>query len=112
MGASHYYTEQEVRSHQERLDDKELQELLDEVVRLEGKTWFVRKDQHRVRRFFRKPKTVTLYELLVECGGEWQIINFHGGECSINHDVSRAQVMTYLLGYIGGWQQATRAARV
>src|SRR4051794_27867537 len=108
-----YYSDSEVRHHQERLNDKDIQELLDEVKSRTGETWFVRKDDYQVKRgLLRKPRIVTLYEILADCHGEWQIINFppdEQGGWSINHDVSRAKIITYLLGYLGGWRQGQRA---
>lgn len=105
MPCTTYYTEEQVRFLQNRLKDPEMQELLDEINSRGNRRWFIRKDVFVTRGgWFRRSKKVYLYELLLDCEYEWQIINFPGLDenGSINFNVERHQMMTYLMGLLNG----------
>lgn len=102
-----YYSDDDVRNHQSKLQDPEIQELLDEITAIDGTVWFVRRYEFTVRKWFRKPKTHVLYELLANTyPGEFQIINFPGE--GIRMMVERDFVITYLMAYCGGYNHAKR----
>lgn len=108
-----FYSDHEVAYHRKNLKDLELEYWLKLAADATGREMFIRKYEHLLVRkwwqrwWFRKPKTVYLYQLLVNCCGEWQIINFPGGKSSINHDVERFQMMTCLMGICIGAHNQT-----
>lgn len=118
MPCTTYYDAAAVRFHRDRVKDADVNELLDEIVALSGREWFVREvDGHEPRRFqwLRGPKVVPRYAVMVDVrkGVEWQIINFapeRPGGWPINHYVSRATLLAFLMGYRNGLAETRRAA--
>lgn len=91
--------------------DKDLKELLEEIRSLSGIAWELEEFEVERRRWFRKPikeKRYSLYNPIAN-GVEWQIINHMGNsDWSINHDVTKAQVGSLMVGYRMGFYDSKR----
>ncbi len=91
------------------VSDDEINSLLADVCRVTGEDWRVCETVREVRRWFRTPKVVKLYELLHETHApEFQSINFYRPDredgWSINLNNSAAHVAAYLYGILAGVQ--------
>lgn len=97
------------------IQDKTLQEALDECRKMTNQDWHVIERTRTTKRWFRKPETCYFYSLLVgEYGGyEYQEINFHrdGTDWTLNFFVPAELAIAYLYGTIGGTYTAKREAR-
>jgi hypothetical protein len=100
-----YYNEHEVERHL-TVSDKDIDELLQEVnkKRPEGRKFFIRQSDYCKRKFLKKPEIITLYSLYAQLGGgEAQCINFcQEHEWSINTNVRKSYIITFLLGFLAG----------
>lgn len=111
MPAVTYFHDFEIGQMQKYLreNDAPLAKLLDEVMELDGKQWFVAVYPPSAL-LRRKP---ILYELYVPVHGvdgmfECQVINFPGGKTSINHMAEKPMIETYVYGRIGGLREAAK----
>lgn len=102
MPAFSYYSKDELERYRKG-HDKDLQELLDEANQISDK-WAVHKTEMQTYSYGFKNKPIPIYTLLYGGvdAGEAQIVNFYGGESSINHNVSKSDICNFLMGWIGG----------
>lgn len=104
-----YLSDSEVARFHRTLLDGDLKEVLAEVNRLDGERWAIERVPTFTRRLFRQEVMVVRYTLYAFiAGAEWQVINFAGGTSSIHTLVTKADILNYLHGYVGGWVQAQR----
>lgn len=107
MPAVTYLRDDEVASGRSIPDDKEADELLQQLRNLTGEDWIVMILPIWIRdRWWKRPRQTKRYTLYADCHGEWQIMNlvtpdggslFHGGA-----ERSREDVMNFMLGMIAG----------
>jgi len=74
---------------------------------------FVLKRTLRRERWLKKPLERHFYEVVFKLnnGTEYQIMNFppvEDGGWSINHHPGRMQVLSYLMGFVNGYDQGNR----
>jgi len=93
-------------------DDKDCDELLQQLNRVSGRKWVI--GRHTVelahaglfKRMFCKPPAPHIeWTLYLDCHGEWQVMNLvtpDGGSNFHPSTGSREAIMNYMLGYIGG----------
>ncbi len=104
-----YLSDSEVTRLHRTLNDADLKEVLDDVNRLDGEIWAIERVPTISRRLFRRNVMVPRYSLYAFiAGAEWQVINFAGGATSLYTLVTKADILNYLNGYVGGWVQAQR----
>lgn len=98
-------------------DDKDINELLQELRKTTGENWLIGRHQVAVRhgqfwkRLFRKPAPLTSWTLYADCHGEWQVMSLvtpHGSSIFHLWEHSREAIMNFMLGYIGAWQRVAR----
>ena len=83
-------------------------EIKADVARLNattGRIWEVEQRTYRTKRLLRSPVEITLYELYLDCHGEWQCINFppeKEGGWSICSQVDYRTLKTMLHWYLAG----------
>lgn len=115
MPALTYLSDQEVREWAAVPDDKDCNEILQELRSLTGENWVIGRHQVKfARRWFRRPLPITVYTLYADCHGEWQVMNLvtpEGGSNFYGSAQSREDVMNYMLGYIGGIQNARKTKK-
>lgn len=107
-----YLSPEQVRRYSSVPDDKECDELLQEMRHTTNEEWLieVRTVSQRpspMDRFLRRVRpSIRVYTLYVDCHGEWQIINcvMPGGRGSVftGGPATREAVMNYMLGHIAG----------
>ena len=115
MGGYTYCYDHEVRNWESVPDDKELNELLQEVRNTISKNWYLQVRTHKPRKRWweRKArpefKTYTLY-WYTGGGIEYQVINLatENGTGSVFSHANRSCVANFLMGLINGWQDAMR----
>ena len=114
MPALTFLSDDVVRAGRSVKDDKECDEILQDLRRLTGEDWIVRVreiPQHTWPLGFSKPP-IRDYTLYADCHGEWQIINMagpDGGTVFSLHPDSRNACMNFMLGMICGIQNERRA---
>ncbi len=100
-------------------DDKECDDLLQELRAATGEDWVILTyPQERPRSVAdmvlgRGGDPYTIYSLYADCHGEWQDINCvtaKGGSIFDKGAESREAIMNYMLGYLAGLQDARRGA--
>lgn len=118
MPAFTYLSDSEVRAWARVVDDKDCDELLQDLRRASGENWIIgvqrletfRKAWHRLWHVVSgEHRHYTLY---ADCHGEWQVINLvtpSGGSVFHGSGQSREDVMNFMLGYLGGLNRARRA---
>lgn len=98
------YLSQSEREKWVSVEDKDINELLQEVRGTFGNEHLISSRQVVGKRFLRKPITKTLYSIYVGKDVEVQVINFCQEHAwSINSDVTKSYVITYLLGMLTGY---------
>lgn len=119
MPAVTYLSDSEVRQFATVPDDKDCNELLQELRRATGENWIV--GTYSVRRgrtptdwALRRPAKVSRhYTLYADCHGEWQVINLVtpcGGSVFHGSEQSREDVMNYMLGVLNGLRTTTKVS--
>jgi hypothetical protein len=74
--------------------------------------WVIAKHKFVNQRWFGKPVEHTYYTLYHHViYTEYQVINFAGGDTSIHYNVSKANIINYLNGYVGGYYNGKRNIR-
>lgn len=108
MPCTTYYSESQLQVLAPK--DKELNELLEEVNARNSHKFYITERERVKTRWFRKPIVTKSYELLVDLKyGEYQVINFaQEWDWSINLEVSKSYIVTYLLGFLGGLGNSDR----
>jgi hypothetical protein len=118
MPAVTYLSDWEVRNWQAVANDKDCDELLQELRKATGENWLISVNErpafkrawHRLWNV--QTRTIKFYTLYADCHGEWQIISLvtpYGS--SIFHswgERDRECIMNYMLGYLGGLTAARR----
>lgn len=119
MPAVTYLSDQEVKNWQRVQDDKDCDDLLQELRQKTGENWVLEvRDIPLFRtgweRLWRMPnRTIKHYQLYADCHGEWQVINLvtpTGGSNFNLWEHSREATMNYIIGYLGGIYHANRPA--
>lgn len=113
MPALTFLSDDVVRAGRSVKDDKECDQILQDLRRLTGEDWIVRvRELPTTRRWLRPAPPVRDYTLYADCHGEWQIINMagpDGGTVFSLHPDSRNACMNFMLGMICGIQNERRA---
>jgi hypothetical protein len=118
MGAFVYLSDSEVRRWQTVPDDKDCNDILQELRSLSGENWLVGVRQYRLRSTWwewlrRAPQRWhKVYTLYADCHGEWQVINLvtpAGGSVFHGSGQSREDVMNFMLGCLTGYNGERRA---
>ena len=115
MPAVTYLSDHEVREWSIVKDDKDCNELLQELRSLTGENWIIGTQERWPRkRWFRKQAApVRFYTLYADCHGEWQVINLvtpNGGSIFHGSSQSREDVMNFMLGIVCGWHDARKTS--
>lgn len=103
MGIYTFMTELDRRTWHE-VKDKEINGLLKDLRGFNSNI-YMQERTIEVRKFLRKPKSITLYTIYIDTDYDAQIINFcpEEGKSSINTTVSKQLMMTYMLGMLHGY---------
>lgn len=114
MPALTFLSDNVVRAGRSVKDDKECDEILQDLRRMTGEDWIVRVRRIPHRSWARSFVDPDRYEyiLYADCHGEWQHINMagpEGGTVFHTHPDSRNAVMNFMLGMICGIQNERRA---
>ncbi len=121
MPVTTYVSQSEAAAARSVPGDKECDDLLGEIRRLTGEDWIVRTYPRgkpwTIWHYFMLSPEVEIwraYEILVDVGGEWQIINLvtenNSGSVFFESKSSREHVMNFMLGYISGMTMQKRRA--
>lgn len=107
MAALTFLSDDVVRAGRSVKDDKECDQILQDLRNLTGEDWIVRvRELPTTRRWLQPaPHPVRDYTLYADCHGEWQIINMvgpNGGTVFSQHPDSRNAVMNFMLGMTCG----------
>jgi len=109
-----YLSDDVVRAGRSVKDDKECDEILQDLRRVTGEDWLVRVIERPAMRFgFHETRPKRTYYLYADCHGEWQVINMpgpDGGSVFVPHPESRTAVMNFMQGTICGVQNERSAA--
>lgn len=115
MPAVTFLSDHEVREWANVPDDKEADELLQQLRDVSGRNWVIGRHKVRVqhpslikRLFCKPPAPLTVWTLYLDCHGEWQIMSLATPKgSSIFHysPESRECVLNYMLGYVSGAQK-------
>lgn len=99
-----YLDETDIQRCNDNLDDKDIQELLNEINKIPGQRWCVRKTVHEMNRgWFRRPKEIHLYTIFSHVHGpEWQIIQLASQYEMAFGPTNRNDVLNFLLGFVNG----------
>lgn len=115
MGGYTYCYDHEVKNWENVPDDKDLNELLQDVRNTISKDWYlqVRTHQPRKRWWERQARpSFKSYTLYWYTGGgiEYQVINLvtPGGGSVFHGGCTREHVMNFLMGMLNGWDSAMR----
>lgn len=110
MPAFTYLSSHEIEKWASIPDDKECNDLLQELRAKTGENWLIGRYTTRTRHpslwkrlFCQPPAPHVEWTLYADCHGEWQVMNLvgpNGG--SVFHGCTREMIMNYMLGYIGG----------
>lgn len=103
MPAVTYLSDHEAAKGRSIVDDKDADELLQDLRRRTGEDWIILVRERGVRRGWFRREIVKDYELLVDVGGQWQVMNLvaeNGGSVFGSSSTSRLQVMNFMLGYV------------
>jgi hypothetical protein len=90
--------------------DEALNELFQEVRQATNNRYLLSETVYQDRGWFGKRNERTVYTLYIHTSGtEYQVLNFamEYGRCGINTSGTRALVMNYFFGVLGGIQFAT-----
>lgn len=111
MPAVTYLSDSEVERFLHVENDKDCDELLQEMNAKTGRRWLIQVRRWFVPRgWFRHAEERVHYTLYLDCHGEYQVMSlvtptgssiFHGSR------QSREDVMNYMLGYLGGCPAVT-----
>ncbi len=116
MPCTTWLTEQEARDWAVVADDKECDELLQQLRKVSGRNWVIGRAKMESYvgllglLFRQRLKVRTFWTLYLDCHGEWQIMNLmtpKGGSLFHLSNQSREDVMNYMVGYIGGSTAST-----
>src|ERR1700761_7758197 len=101
-----WYNKEE-RDKLKSTSDKNINDLLKEVNVAFGDKYFIREFSISVKKLFRSTQTIKKYTLYSHlCYDEVMCINFcQDWDWSINTQVSKSYIITYLLGIMSGYQQ-------
>lgn len=103
-----YIEECRIKYYEDTLQDKEIQELLDEINKPE-KRYVIEKRIITERKWF-KTKEYSKYSLYYDTkfGIEWQVINFatdlseEESNAFSGHSVTRATILNFLMAFLNG----------
>lgn len=102
MGIYTYINDSD-RERWSKVEDKELNDLFQEVRKLDKRFLLSCNDILVKRSWFRKPIIKKVYCLYIDMGGDAKCVNFAQEHLwSINTDVAKSYIMTYFFGYITG----------
>ena len=112
MPACVYLSDAEERKWSSVAEDKDCDELLQQLRRLTGNKWLVERQEIPVRHtslwkhlFCKSPPPHVEWTLYADLHGEHQVINLvtpEGGSVFYKSTQSRENVMNFMLGYIAG----------
>lgn len=103
MSAWTYFTDN-CRKQYSKVEDKELNDLLQEVRTLFDNKYYLSETCHVVRRLLRKPKIIYSYILYMsENGTDARLFNFPQDDYGINLASDKSHIMTYFYGLINGF---------
>jgi len=119
MPVTTYLSDQDVRSWQLVPEDKDCDELLQDLRRQTGKNWLISVHNHPKWKLawhrlwpVKTEEIFKAYTLYADCHGEWQIINLvtpSGG--SVFGASCREDVMNFMLGYLAGIHHVRKQAQ-
>ena len=95
-----YYHDYEVENYK-KVSDDELNELLQEVRKIDSNYYLMEKDHAQLSLWFTKPKTIKFYTVLYRTQhNEYQILNL----CRNGLDISNSDsiVGAYFMGFLNG----------
>src|ERR1700740_542517 len=101
-----WYNKEE-RDKLKTTSDKDINDLLKEVNTAFEDKYFIREHFNVQKKLFKRPQTIKTYTLYCHlCYDEVMCINFcQDWDWSINVQVGRSCIITYLLGIMSGYQQ-------
>lgn len=106
MPAVTFLSDSETKRYERVEDDKDCDELLQEMNAVTGRRWLIQvRKWFEPRGMFRHAEERKDYTLYLDCHGEYQVMSLvHPGGSSIFYGWhhSREAVMNYMLGYLGG----------
>lgn len=95
------------------VNDSELNELLKEANQLYSNRFLLYEKLVTTNSIFRKTKYERFYTLYIECGHEYQIMNFYGGlnSSSICTSVTAPVIAAYFYGLLAGLKSPLKGER-
>lgn len=111
MPAVTYMSKQDAEAGRTVQNDKDCDELLQQVRKITGDEWIIRVHDVRLAgSWFRKPRTLKYYALYygLSNGVEWQCVNLaspEGGTLFHPTTISRELVLNFLMGLRNGYEE-------